>query len=106
MWDSFGDDIDFVLTHPNGYEGPQQRLMREAVVLAGLVHDAEDADARVRLVTEGEASLHYCIQSGLSTEAIKVNRFFLCRGVPGMTLPLSGRGGPHDYWRRRRNNWF
>lgn len=73
MWDSFGDNIDIVLTHPNGYEGPQQSMMREAAVLAGLVPDAEAAEARVQLVTEGEASLHYCIQSGLSTDAIKVN---------------------------------
>ena len=73
MWNSFGDNIDIVLTHPNGYEGPQQSMMRQAAVLAGLVPDASAAEARVRLVTEGEASLHYCLQSGLSTEAIKVD---------------------------------
>jgi hypothetical protein len=72
LWDSFGDEIDFVLTHPNGYEGPQQTIMREAAIRGGLVPDAATAEKRVSLVTEGEASLHFCIQSGLAAEAMKV----------------------------------
>jgi len=72
LWDSFGDDIHFVLTHPNGYEGPQQTIMRAAAIRGGLVGDDAAAEKRVFLVTEGEASLHYCIQSGLTAEAMKV----------------------------------
>ena len=67
----------FVLTHPNGYEGFQQALMREAAVLAGLVPDEEAAESRISLVTEGEASLHYCIQSGLTIDSMKVSVFNL-----------------------------
>ena len=67
----------FVLTHPNGYEGFQQALMREAAVLAGLVPDEEAAESHISLVTEGEASLHYCIQSGLTIDSMKVSVFNL-----------------------------
>ena len=38
-WGSMEDTIDFVLSHPNGWEGAQQEQMRRAAVLAGLVPD-------------------------------------------------------------------
>ncbi|KAK1224302.1 hypothetical protein PQX77_012810 [Marasmius sp. AFHP31] len=57
-------NIDYVLSHPNGWEGPQQAQMRQAAITAGLV-TAEDADLRLQFVTEGEASLHYCINKGV-----------------------------------------
>ena len=71
-WGSIEDTIDFVLSHPNGWEGAQQEQMRRAAVLAGLVPNDEAAQARVSFVTEGEASLHFCIQSGLPAGAMKV----------------------------------
>ncbi|KAF5354421.1 hypothetical protein D9758_010726 [Tetrapyrgos nigripes] len=62
FWNSLQDNIEFILSHPNGWEGPQQKLMRRAAVLAGLV--AEDASqTRIHFVTEGEASLHFCIMN-------------------------------------------
>lgn len=63
VWTSFGDNIDFVLSHPNGWEGPQQAQIRKAAVQARLVPDTPEGQARIRLVTEGEASLHYCLES-------------------------------------------
>ena len=72
MWDSFDDRITFVLTHPNGYEVREQALMRKAAVKGKLVPNEEVAKTRVQLVTEGEASLHYCLDSGLADEALKV----------------------------------
>ena len=69
--------IDFVLTHPNGWEGSQQSQMRQAAVRAGLVPDTDAGHTRVRFVTEGEASLHLCIQRGLTTPAMEVNLFAL-----------------------------
>ncbi|KAF9025803.1 hypothetical protein BDZ89DRAFT_1068051 [Hymenopellis radicata] len=65
FWDSVKDEIDFVLTHPNGWEGIQQGRMRQAAVNAGLV-TAERSQQAIRFVTEGEASLHFCISHGLS----------------------------------------
>ncbi|PPQ91153.1 hypothetical protein CVT25_003058 [Psilocybe cyanescens] len=89
LWDSFADDIDYVLTHPNGYEGPQQRFMREAAVLAGLVPDMDAAETRVQLVTEGEASLHYCIQSGLTADALKDGNGVMIVDAGGGTIDIS-----------------
>ncbi len=72
LWNSLSDQIDFVLSHPNGWEGLQQGKMRQAAVLAGLVPDNAAGHARIHFVTEGEASLHFCVQSGLTSESIEV----------------------------------
>jgi hypothetical protein len=66
------DQIDFVLSHPNGWEGTQQSEMRRAAVLANLIPDTTAGHARLSFVTEGEASLHFSIQNGLPAGAIKV----------------------------------
>ena len=73
LWASIGDRIDVVLSHPNGWEGSQQSQMRRAAVMAGLVPDTAAGHARVTFVTEGEASLHYCIDSGLAAQFIAVS---------------------------------
>ncbi|EIW80580.1 hypothetical protein CONPUDRAFT_105634 [Coniophora puteana RWD-64-598 SS2] len=66
---SFGDNIDYVLSHPNGWEGVQQSQIRRAAVMAGLVPDqGREAQERIRLVTEGEASLHYCVTNVLASD--------------------------------------
>ncbi|PBK65406.1 hypothetical protein ARMSODRAFT_940350 [Armillaria solidipes] len=67
FWNSVEDHIEFILSHPNGWQGAQQSKMRQAVVDAGLVPDNEEGHARVQFVTEGEASLHFCIHHGLSS---------------------------------------
>jgi molecular chaperone DnaK (HSP70) len=72
LWESLRPTSEFVLTHPNGWEGAQQGLMRRAAVKAGLIPDSAAGQARLSFVTEGEASLHFCIQNGLNNEAIQV----------------------------------
>jgi hypothetical protein len=69
MWRTLEDRTDIVLTHPNGWEGAQQSMMRTAAVQAGLIPDNEDGHFRLSFVTEDEASLHFCVQS----RAIKVD---------------------------------
>ncbi|KAK0448943.1 uncharacterized protein EV420DRAFT_1275606 [Desarmillaria tabescens] len=70
FWSSVEDSIEFILSHPNGWEGAQQEQMRKAAVQGGLVsNDAKNT--RVHFVTEGEASLHFCIQKGLSSHVKK-----------------------------------
>ena len=66
--DSVKDDIDFVLAHPNGWEGLQQEKMRKAAALGGLISDDPAGHARVHFVSEGEASLQFCIRHELITE--------------------------------------
>ncbi|KAF8333720.1 hypothetical protein F5887DRAFT_993201 [Amanita rubescens] len=61
MLDSIGDNIKFVLSHPNGWEGKQQSQMRRAAIDAGLVANMSEALTRIDFVTEGEASLHFCL---------------------------------------------
>jgi hypothetical protein len=72
LWASLGGQVDFVLTHPNGWEGTQQTQMRKAAIYGGLIRDQPDEHARVHFVTEGEASLHYCIGNNYSSDVIKV----------------------------------
>ena len=72
LWASVQKDIDYVLSHPNGWEGIQQEQMRQAAVQAGLVPDTTEGHARISFVTEGEASLHFSIQNGLPSGAMKV----------------------------------
>ena len=72
LWNSVKSHIDFVLSHPNGWEGTQQSEIRRAAVLAGLVPDNPSGHSRLSLVTEGEASLHFFVQNGLPAGAMKV----------------------------------
>lgn len=76
-WDSVVDRVDFVLSHPNGWGGYQQRKMRSAVIQAGLVPDSLAGYERVHFVTEGEASLLHCIDSRLYSDIIQVRGSFL-----------------------------
>ncbi len=65
-------DTQIVLSHPNGWEGPQQTRMRNAAVYGKLVPDTDEGRARIRFVTEGEASLHACVLSGLASDVLSV----------------------------------
>ena len=73
IWVSVKDDIQFIFTHPNGWEGAQQQQIRRAIELAGLVPGTPDGRGRVRFLTEGEAGLHFCIwdlfASGIPNQA-------------------------------------
>jgi len=85
VWDSVQGDIDFVLSHPNGWEGFQQTQMREAIVKAGLIPDTTKGHSRVSFVTEGEASLHFSIDNGLPPSALAVS-FFRSLGSKSVSL--------------------
>jgi hypothetical protein len=52
LWASVEDQIHFVLSHPNGWEGPQQAEMRRAAVLAKLIPDTTPGHARLSFVTD------------------------------------------------------
>jgi len=65
LWRDVQANTEFVLTHPNGWEG-QQALMRQAVIIAGVIPDTDDD--RLFFVTQGEAKLCFCTQSGLLRE--------------------------------------
>ncbi|KAK0209594.1 hypothetical protein IW262DRAFT_1486534 [Armillaria fumosa] len=54
-------------SHPNGWEGTQQKKLCRAAVYAGLIPNNDKGQERIHFVTEGEASLHFCIDRGLSS---------------------------------------
>lgn len=91
LWRAVEHGIEFVLSHPNGWEGGQQTKMRRAAVYGGLVPDTDEGRARIRFVTEGEASLHACIQSGLAADVLSnpSRHGFLVADAGGGTLDIS-----------------
>ncbi|KAH6897986.1 hypothetical protein BKA70DRAFT_1159601 [Coprinopsis sp. MPI-PUGE-AT-0042] len=99
-WSSVDGNIDFVLSHPNGWEGAQQEQMRQAAVLAGLVNTQSDAESRISFVTEGEASLHFCLHSGLPSDVMKDGSGVLIVDAGGGTIDISA------YARADSEDWF
>lgn len=91
LWHHVEASIEFVLSHPNGWEGAQQTKMRRAAVYGGLIPDTDEGRARIRFVTEGEASLHACVQSGLAADVLSnpSRHGFLVADAGGGTLDIS-----------------
>ncbi|KII95456.1 hypothetical protein PLICRDRAFT_170106 [Plicaturopsis crispa FD-325 SS-3] len=89
LWASLADHIDFILSHPNGWEGVQQSQIRQAAVLAGLVPDTQGGHARVQFVTEGEASLHFCLSNDLASDVIQGGAGVIIVDAGGGTVDLS-----------------
>jgi hypothetical protein len=73
LWKLVSPSIQFILTHPNGWEGSQQAIMKSAAILGGLIPDSDAGRSRLTFVTEGEASFNYCATSNLSSDAFKVS---------------------------------
>lgn len=93
LWDSVKNQTEFILSHPNGWEGAQQAKMRQAAILAGLVPDSPLGMARIRLVTEGEASLHFCISKGVASDAVKVRFIIFSEPVTQLERGLQDGNG-------------
>jgi hypothetical protein len=72
LWTSHKDDMYFVLSHPNGWEGKEQSQMRNAAVKAGLVPNNPSGHSKISFVTEGEASLHFAIENGVLSQINEV----------------------------------
>ena len=72
--------------------------MRRAAVYGGLIPDTDEGRVRIRFVTEGEASLHACVQNGLAADVLSVRNlphshtnflsYFSHRIHPGMASLL------------------
>jgi hypothetical protein len=76
-WDSVSHSVELVLTHPNGWSGPQQTQLRTAAIKAGIVPDTPAGRSRVYFVTEGEASFNFCATHTQTGRDLK-----LCRAFP------------------------
>jgi hypothetical protein len=91
LWKSIEGNIEFVLTHPNGWRAPQLAQMRAAATYAGLVPDISEGYSRIRFVTEGEASLNYCVRNEYASDIIEVSGLTSRWQFP-MTCSQSGVG--------------
>ncbi|PPQ88033.1 hypothetical protein CVT25_000856, partial [Psilocybe cyanescens] len=89
MWKNLDSRTDFVLTHPNGWEGTQRSRMRRAAVKAGLIPNSPAGQQRLSFVTEGEASLHFCIQEGLTTHVIEQGKGIFIVDAGGGTVDIT-----------------
>ena len=78
-WDSVSNNIELVLTHPNGWGGPQQTQLRSAAVKARIVPDTPAGHSRVQFVTEGEASFSFCATRTQAGRNLKVSYAILSR---------------------------
>ena len=76
MWDSISNNIELVLTHPNGWGGPQQAQLRTAAVKACIVPDTPAGRSSVHFVTEGEASFNFCATRTRAGRSLKVGPTF------------------------------
>ena len=73
-WGSVSDNIVLVLTHPNGWGGPEQAKLRTAAVRAGIVPDTPAGRSSVLFVTEGEASFNFCTAYTQAGRDLKARR--------------------------------
>ena len=79
-WDSISNNIELVLTHPNGWGGQQQAQLRTAAVKAHIVPDTPAGRSSVHFVTEGEASFSFCATRTEAGRNLKVGPTFPTRG--------------------------
>jgi len=72
IWNSLSNNIELVLTHPNGWGSPQQTQLRNAVVRAGIVPNTPAGCSSVHFVTEGEAIFNFCAANTEAGKNLKV----------------------------------
>ncbi|KJA13504.1 hypothetical protein HYPSUDRAFT_72989 [Hypholoma sublateritium FD-334 SS-4] len=96
LWKSIKGEVDYVLSHPNGWGGREQSMMRQAAFLAGLI--VENDLSRLTFVSEGEAGLHFCISSGILKKSdMEDNQGFIVVDAGGGTIDISAyRQKPGD----------
>ena len=76
-WNLISSSIELVLTHPNGWGGPQQAKLRTAAVKAGIVPDTAAGHNSVSFVSEGEANFCFCASQTSTGKYLRVCRMAL-----------------------------
>lgn len=71
VWQQLIENAEFVIAHPNAWGIREQHILRRAAIKANYVSN-EQADSQVRFVSEGEASVHFCIVHGNLGAKLKV----------------------------------
>ena len=82
LWEDLKGNIDLVLSRPNGWEGREQEFLRKSVVQASVLTE-EEAPFRVSFVTEGEATLTFCVPM---QSLANYSRFYFSCSTPGFAF--------------------
>lgn len=95
-------EIHYILSHPNGWEGPQQALMKQAAEKAGLIKPG--GRNQLSFITEGEASLNTCIEKGLKSDLVQVSLIHALLNDSNSHPSSEGRGRYYHrrWWRNYR----
>lgn len=59
-WLGVKDKVEILLTHPNRWGLPEQQVLGQAVVAAGIMSQ-KDTTNRLKFVEESEAAASYCL---------------------------------------------
>lgn len=63
VWRDLIRKADVVIAHPNAWGLREQNVLRRAAIRADVV-SPNDAGAQIHFVSEGEASVHFCMSYG------------------------------------------
>ncbi|KAJ7471925.1 hypothetical protein FB451DRAFT_311192 [Mycena latifolia] len=88
IWDILSPTMYVILTTPNGWEGSQQRKMRDAAIRAGLVDEA--GGRRVKFVSEAEAAVLYAADSGSVSDWLVADGQLILCDCGGGTVDITG----------------
>ena len=94
------NNVELVLTHPNGWGGPQQTQLRTAAIRAGIVPDTPAGRSNIHFVAEGEASFYFCATHTQAGEGLKV-----CHTIPTQSWSLDAPAARGPSFDHRRGRW-
>ncbi|KAF8337474.1 uncharacterized protein EI90DRAFT_3043110 [Cantharellus anzutake] len=88
VWKTHIPSADIVIAHPNGWGLREQEFLRTAAVAASIVPESQ-SHTRIFFVTEGEASVHYCMfHADLASQFEPNVRFAVC-DAGGSTVDIT-----------------
>ncbi|KAG8938456.1 hypothetical protein FRC03_007230 [Tulasnella sp. 419] len=88
-WEGVKNRITYILNYSNGWNTFQHFLMRNAAILAEIVPSSDEAKRRIKFVSEGEASLHWCIKNRVGLRKLSVGNQFIVVDAGGGTIDIS-----------------
>jgi hypothetical protein len=78
VWEHYFGSADVIITHPNGWGLREQAFLRKAAIAAGFPNP-EKSSARIRFVTEAEASVQFCMfKADIGSDWLQVRLVSVC----------------------------
>ncbi|CAE6533900.1 unnamed protein product [Rhizoctonia solani] len=86
LWLRHRSKMEFIIAHPNAWGTREQAFLRNMAVRAGFV-DATQAQNKIRFLSEGEASVHFCLDADPSLRShLKPGAVFAVCDAGGSTV--------------------